>query len=933
VRVTFDKSIIAASIDAIVCADAEGKIILWNRAAETMFGYTEQEALGQPVTILMREEDRAAHLAGVRHFLKTGKPHRLIGKVTETFGVRKDGTIFSKEMSLAAEKVEGKWVFTAIMRDITERKQVEATLLHRKNQLQSLLDASLIINTNLDPQAIRKALIHTACKLMNAESGTAGLFEDGRMIFREYRRGDQWETLDYTFEPGFGVPGHIMQTKKPYISNDAEHDAHVVPKIRQALGFHQLIDVPVLNHSGELLGCFEVHDPVDGRLFNDTDIKLLEGLASSAAVALENVRMLEEHEQHLRELRDSEAHFRALFQHANDAIFLVDPKHDRIIDANARASEMLEYSHEELLATPMSTIQPEEMDRAMAFAEQVFAEGSGWTDELTCTTRSGHAVSAEISASLFTRGGKSYMLAIVRDISERRQMERMLRAIVKSAEEATGQAFFASIIKCLCTLLNADCVIVGEITQDRRVRALAMQCDGNSIPHYEYDISGTPCENVAAKGYCEYPEHLRDLFPDDQVLVDLQVESYAGIPIRDRQGHAIGILCALFRGKLNLPNHAREVFELIASRVGAEIGREYADAALQQRVDEAEKTRQSMLYMLEDLNESKGHIERAKQEWEATFDAVTDPVFLHDRDGNIMRANKAYAEEVCIGKHDITGRPYWQAFPVLDGPMQTCLRAWETKKAEEEEEEEEEEFRMPDGRIFISHSYAVKDEKGGYAYSVHFMQDITERKQAAERLRKNLEGTIKTIASAVEARDPYTAGHQVRVAKLACAIAKEMELDADRAEGIHWGAMIHDIGKIHLPAEILSKPTRLSDLEYTLIKSHPQVGYDILRGIEFPWPVADIVHQHHERLDGSGYPQGLDDGKICLEARIVAVADVVEAMSSHRPYRPGLGIDKALAEITRGRGKQYDPQVADACLELFNEGTFSFGEKGVRNLY
>jgi len=255
VRASFDKSIIVASLDAIVCADAEGKIILWNRAAETMFGYTEQEVLGQPLTMLLREEDHAAHLAGFQRFLKTGKPHRLIGKVTETLGLRKDGTVFSKEMSLAAEKVESKWVFTAIMRDITERKLVEATLLHRKNQLQSLLDASLIINTNLDQTAIRKALIHTACKLMNAESGTAGLFEDGRMIFKEYRRGDQWEALDYTFEPGFGVPGHIMQTKKPYISNDAEHDAHVVPEIRQALDFYQLIDVPILNHSGELLGC------------------------------------------------------------------------------------------------------------------------------------------------------------------------------------------------------------------------------------------------------------------------------------------------------------------------------------------------------------------------------------------------------------------------------------------------------------------------------------------------------------------------------------------------------------------------------------------------------------------------------------------------------------------------------------------------------
>jgi len=911
------QSIVAASIDAIVCANEEGKIILWNRAAETMFGYTEQEALGQPLTMLLREEDCAAHLAGVQRFLKTGKPHRLIGKVTKTLGVRKDGTIFSKEMSLAAEKVEGKWVFTAIMRDITERKQVEAALLHRKNQLQSLLDASLIINTNLDQTAIRKALIHAACKLMNTESGTSGIVEDGRMIFREYRRGDQWEALDYTFEPGFGVPGHIMQTKKPYISNDAEHDAHVVPEIRQALDFHQLIDVPVLNHSGELLGCFEVHDPMDGRLFNDTDIKLLEGLASSVAVALENTRMLEEREQYIRELHDSEAHFRALFQHANDAIFLVDPKHDRIIDANSKASEMLEYSHEELLATPMSTIQPDEMDKVMAFSERVFAEGSGWTDELTCSTRSGHAVPAEISASLFIRGGTSYMLAIVRDVSEHRQMERMLRAIVKSAEEATGQAFFASIIKCLCTLLNADCVIVGEITQDRRVRALAMQCDGNSIPHYEYDISGTPCENVAAKGYCEYPEHIRDLFPDDQALVDLQVESYAGIPIRDRQGHAIGILCALFRGKLNLPDLAREVFEIIASRVGAEIRREQADAALQQRVDEAEKTRQSLLYMLEDLNESKDRIEMAKREWVQTFDAVTDPIFLHNADGNIMRANRAYAGKAGMVIEDVIGKPYWQVFPKSAKRLHSCEDASLAGEAAEE-------VTTDDGAVFMMHSYIMEDGDANRHSSVHWMENITERKGYEQKLRQGMEGTIHAVASAVEARDPYTAGHQLRVANLACAIGRKMGLGADRIEGLRMGGMIHDIGKIHLPAEILSKPARLTELEYGLIKEHPQIGYDILKDIDFPWPVADIAYQHHERLDGTGYPQGLSDGKICLEARIMAVADVVEAMSSHRPYRPGLGIGKALAEIKRGRGKQYDTDAVDACIDVVSDKNFSF---------
>jgi putative nucleotidyltransferase with HDIG domain len=213
------------------------------------------------------------------------------------------------------------------------------------------------------------------------------------------------------------------------------------------------------------------------------------------------------------------------------------------------------------------------------------------------------------------------------------------------------------------------------------------------------------------------------------------------------------------------------------------------------------------------------------------------------------------------------------------------------------------------------------------------IQDVTERKQnqealkkSHERLQQSLEGTIQAIASAVEARDPYTAGHQQRVAGLSVVIAHAMGLEEKKIEGIHWGALIHDIGKINLPAEILSKPSRLTDIEYSLVRGHPQVGYDILKDIEFPWPVADIAHQHHERVDGSGYPQGLKGEEICIEGRIVAVADVVEAMASDRPYRPGLGIDAALDEIKRGSGKQYDADVADACLKLFREDNYSLEE-------
>jgi PAS domain S-box-containing protein len=224
----------------------------------------------------------------------------------------------------------------------------------------------------------------------------------------------------------------------------------------------------------------------------------------------------------------------------------------------------------------------------------------------------------------------------------------------------------------------------------------------------------------------------------------------------------------------------------------------------------------------------------------------------------------------------------------------------------------------------------INGESAGPSYGVVFT-DITARKKAEEESRANLdlykrllEETVNAFSSLAETRDPYLAGHQTRVTGLACAIAREMGLEEERIKGLRYAALLHDLGKLGIPLEILSKPGKLNEMEFNLIKIHPQISYSILKNIPFPWPVAEIAFQHHERLDGSGYPRGLKGEEILLEARILAVADVVEAMSSHRPYRPALGIEEALKEIESKKGKLYDPEVVDACLRLFKEKGYKF---------
>jgi PAS domain S-box-containing protein len=244
-------------------------------------------------------------------------------------------------------------------------------------------------------------------------------------------------------------------------------------------------------------------------------------------------------------------------------------------------------------------------------------------------------------------------------------------------------------------------------------------------------------------------------------------------------------------------------------------------------------------------------------------------------------------------------------------------------------QEEELSLKKKDGTLFTGSvsAVAVKDKQGNIVYYDGIIEDITDKKKAKqelmesyEKLQRVLNGAVDALASTIEKRDPYTAGHQHRVAQLACAIAREMKIPEDEIEGIRVAGTVHDVGKIYVATEILNKPVKLKEIEMSLVKLHCQAGFEILKVVDFPWPVAEMVYQHHERMDGSGYPRGLSGNTILFGARVLVVADVVEAMMSNRPYRSAMSKDEALAEIKKNRTTLYDSDVVEACIRVFEKG-------------
>ena len=334
-----------------------------------------------------------------------------------------------------------------------------------------------------------------------------------------------------------------------------------------------------------------------------------------------------------------------------------------------------------------------------------------------------------------------------------------------------------------------------------------------------------------------------------------------------------------------------------------------------------------------DITERK-HAEEAllasETKYRGILENLDDAYFEIDLKGNFVFFNKALVSQTGYSREELVGMNY-RKYMSPEMAKTVSMIFSEIYRTGQPVRLFEYEIIMKDGQPRNNESWTsiVFDDNGKPIGFRGVARDITKRKLAEEQLEQTLESlrravgtTIQVMVSAVETRDPYTAGHQVRSANIARAIATEMELPQEKIDGIRMAGSIHDIGKLSVPAEILSKPGKLSEIEFSLVKEHARTGYEMLKDVESPWPLAEIVYQHHERMDGSGYPRNLKGDDILMEARILAVADVVESMASHRPYRPALGINAALEEIEKNKGILYDAEVVDACLRLFREKGF-----------
>lgn len=581
-----------------------------------------------------------------------------------------------------------------------------------------------------------------------------------------------------------------------------------------------------------------------------------------------------------RKLKESEERYRALFDRSLDIIYTIDFD-GNFIDANPAALKRFGYTKEELPSLNVASLMDEDQLPLALKAIQQIKEIGAQKDllEIRLRHKDGTPIYIETKGSAVISNGKAIAIqSVARDITERKSVEQKLLQSEKYFKEITEN--------------SSDIIIITDKNGD-------IKYCSRSIERF----SGyTPEELIGKSGFTF-------IHPDD---LERAINDYSK---------------AISSNDTAIPNSFRMIHKDGSERFWEGLGKNLLD-----NPDVA-----GFIMNVRDATDSKKAEEKLKEsekKYRIITEKMTDIVWLLDMNLRTVYVTPSVQTVLGFTQEERMSQTVDQQ--LTPDSLKLALETMAKELALEEQGQQdvqrnvtlELEYYHKDGstRWIETIMSGLRNEQGVLDRIHGVSRDITARRKAEEKLLQTLESlrkafgvTMQVMVSAVEMRDPYTAGHQVRAADIARAIATEMGLPPDKIDGIRMAGAIHDIGKLSIPAEILSKPTKLTDVEFSLIKEHSQSGYEMLKNVESPWPLAEIIYQHHERINGTGYPRNLKGEEILIEARILAVADVVEAMASHRPYRASLGIDAALGEIEKNKGILYDLNVAETCLQLFRE--------------
>ena len=856
----FTDKLIESIPDIFFLMDKEGHFLRWNKKVEQLLDLQGGMLKGHDALRFVHRKDR----------------RRLRKQIIATFtgeGATSEARILTQKgirhYALTSKRIDAPHVdaVIGIGIDITERKQTELLLQEERDFSERLIEMAPVVIMTFDPEGhITKINRH-----MEFLSGYT-LEEVRNQDFRLFVDKAAYAAAHVHFHNALG----------------GNHSQGIIGPLRTKSGTILQIewyDKPLKNARGETIGLLAIGMDVTERLASQEQLEL----------------------------------FRALLDHSTDAIEILDPDTLRFLDVNETECLLLGYSRDALLHMSVFDIDPDYSLQTLEETKQEIAKNGSVNFESIHRRVDGSTFPVEISTTLVELG-RPYILTIARDITERQKTEAALQ------NEATRRRVLMESSLDGIAVFNQSHEIVEANTRFAEMLGYTL---AELLELHTWDFEAAMSE-----------AQIREAFEDLSSI-------HAIIETQHRRKDG-----TFYNAEVSLG--------------GAMVGEEPLLFSITRDITErkeAEKTLKRANRALKTLSAGNLALVRAGSE----EDLLRDVTKLIVKNGGYSLATVIYAQDdpekslTPIAWAGYRRRQYWiQGLgwgKTEKGNFPTGL-AVRNKKTQICREIGKSAYYEPWRRAAASRGYIscialplfenervfgvlsiyasepepfdadevhlLEELAGDLAYGILNLRTRVAHEQHEALLRDSLEQSIQAIAATVESRDPYTAGHQKRVAELSTAIGREMGLDDERLRALGFAGIIHDLGKIHIPAEILSKPGRLSDLEYKLIQTHPEAGYEIIKDIRFPWPIAQIILQHHERLDGSGYPNGLKGDAILLEAKIISVADTVDAIASHRPYRSARGIDVAMRELKEGSGTAFEPVVVDACVRLFTEKAFTF---------